>query len=100
MDTIEIQLLAEHALRLTPEQTDTLIDNGEDYDTPLKERFGVDLDTFGKIANALIPLTPIIQDPQTDHLIHAFVEFQDGRGTIIAGQALSNEPTFDEKAPF
>ncbi|WP_421848369.1 hypothetical protein [Marinomonas sp.] len=53
MNTIEIQLLAEQALGLTPDQADALIDSGEDYDTPLKERFGVDLETFGKIANAL-----------------------------------------------
>ena len=55
MNKVEIQLLAEQALGLTPDQADALIDSGEDYDTPLKERFGVDLETFGRIANALIP---------------------------------------------
>lgn len=90
MNTVEIQLLAEQALGLTPDQADTLIDSGEDYDTPLKERFGVDLKTFGKIANALIPLTPVIEQPQTHQLIHAFVQFQDGRGTVIAKEAIHN----------
>lgn len=84
MEHIQIQLLAEKILGLTPEQTDALVDRGEDYDTPLKERFGIDLQTFGKIANALIPLTPIIQEPNTEKFIHAFVEFQNGHGTILA----------------
>lgn len=56
MKKVEIQLLAEQALGLTPDQADALIDSGEDYDTPLKEHFGVDLETFGKIADALISL--------------------------------------------
>lgn len=88
MKKVEIQLLAEQALGLTPDQADALIDNGEDYDTPLKERFGVDLETFGRIANALIPLTPVIEQPKTHQLIHAFVQFQDGRGAILAKQAI------------
>lgn len=97
MDTLDIKQLAEHALGLTPVQTDTLIENGEDYDTPLQERFGVDLETFGKIASALIPLTPIIEDAHTHQLIHAFVEFHNGRGTIIVKQAMCSEPDRDEK---
>lgn len=100
MDILDIQLIAEKALGLTPAQVDELIENGEDYDTPLQERFGVDLQTFGKIANALISLTPIIQEPQTDRLIHAFVEFQGERGHIIAGQAFNCGSAFDESAPF
>jgi hypothetical protein len=88
MKKVEIQLLAEQALGLTPDQADALIDNGEDYDTPLKEHFGLDLETFGKIANALIPLTPMIEQPKTNQLIHAFVQFQDGRGTVLAREAI------------
>jgi len=88
MNTVEIQLLAEQALGLTPDQADALIESGEDYDTPLKEHFGVDLETFGKIANALIPLTPVIEQPQTKQLVHVFVQFQGGLVTIIARQAL------------
>ncbi|MGB3383952.1 MAG: hypothetical protein WBA64_04685 [Marinomonas sp.] len=90
MNTVEIQLLAEQALGLTPDQVDTLIDNGEDYDTPLKESFGVDLETFGRIANALIPLTPVIEQPKTNQLIHAFIQFRDGRSTVIAKEAIHN----------
>ena len=100
MERIQIQLLAEKVLGLTTCETDDLIDSGEDYDTLLMERFGVNLATFGKIANALIPLTPIIEEPKTKQLIHAFVEFQNGRGTIIAGQALQSKKVFDVKAPF
>ena len=83
MNKVEIQLLAEQALGLTPDQADALIDNGEDCDTPLKERFGVDLETFGKIVNAL---TPVIKQPKTNQLIHAFVQFQNGYCIVIAGQ--------------
>jgi hypothetical protein len=90
MNTVEIQLLAEQALGLTPDQADALIDSGEDYDTPLKERFGIDLETFGKIANALIQLTPVIEQPQTKQLVHAFVGFQNGRGTILAKKIIHN----------
>lgn len=89
MDISQIQLVAEKALGLTPNETDELIENGEDYDTPLKERFGVDFNTFANIVNALIPLTPVIQEPNTNHLVHAFVSFEDGRGSIIAGQAFN-----------
>lgn len=88
MERIQIQLLAEKILGLTPDQADALVDSGEDYDTPLKERFGVDLETFGKIANALISLTPIIQEPNTKKLIHAFIEFQNGQGKILAKEAI------------
>lgn len=89
MERIHIQRLAEKILGLTTRETDDLIENGGDYDTPLKESFGVDLQTFGKIANALIPLTPIIQEPNTERLIHAFVEFQNGHGTILAKEAIN-----------
>ncbi|AEF53414.1 hypothetical protein [Marinomonas posidonica] len=88
MERIQIQRLAEKVLGLTTRETDDLIDSGGDYDTPLKERFGVDLQTFGDIVSALIPLTPIIQEPKTHQLIHAFVEFQDGHGTILAKEAI------------
>mgnify|MGYP003626389725 CR=1 FL=1 len=86
MDILDIQLVAEKALGLTEQQVDDLIENGEDYDTPLMEKFGVDLNSFAKIVNALAPLTPIIQDPRTNDLIHAFVTFHNGHGQIIAGQ--------------
>ncbi|MBJ7556758.1 hypothetical protein [Marinomonas spartinae] len=97
MDTLGIQRLAEYALGLTPDQTDALIDNGEDYDTPLKERFGIDLETFGKVANALISLTPMIEEPDSHRLIHAFVTFQNGCGTIITKQPISPMQALDEE---
>lgn len=90
MNTVEIQLLAEQPLGLNPDQADVLIDSREDYDTPLKKCFGVELKTFSKIANALIPLTPVIRQLQTHKLIHAFVQSQDGRGTVIAKETIHN----------
>jgi hypothetical protein len=88
MNTVEIQLLAEQALGLTPDQADALIESGEDYDTPLKERFGVDLETFGKIANALIPLTPVIEQPKINQLVHTFVGFKNGCYAVLAKQTI------------
>lgn len=86
MDIIGVQLIADKMLNLTPKQVDELIENGEDYDALLQERFGVDFSTFVKIVNALILLTPIIQDPRSNDLIHAFVTFHNGHGQIIASQ--------------
>lgn len=88
MNIFEVQLLAEQALGLTPNQADEIIDNGEDYDTPLLERFGVNLEQFGDIARALLPLTPLIEDPTSSIPIHAFVRREeDGHAKIIVKKA-------------
>lgn len=55
MNTTRLQLLADQALNLTSVEADAIIDAGEDYDTPLQARFGVDFITFSLIVNALEP---------------------------------------------
>lgn len=55
MNTTKLQLLADIALNLTPDEADDIIEAGEDYDTPLMARFGIDFTTFCLIINALEP---------------------------------------------
>lgn len=83
MDYFDIQLLAGAALGLTEEQTDEIINDDEDFDTPLMEKFGVDLEQFGEIANALLPLTPVVSSPLTKVNYHAFVRHL-GEGVMLA----------------
>ncbi|MBO2552630.1 hypothetical protein I6M38_11630 [Shewanella algae] len=93
MDYFDAQLLAGAALGLTEEQTDEIIDGDEDFDTPLIEKFGVDLEQFGDIANALLPLTPLVSSPLTNVSYHAFVrQLGDGNFLAIVKQKAAEQP--------
>ena len=83
MDYFDLQMLAGSALGLTEEQTEAIINDDEDFDSPLIEKFGVDLDMFGEIASALLPLTPTVNSPLSGKVYHAFVR-QLGEGEYIA----------------
>lgn len=83
MDYFDLQLLAGAALGLTEEQTDEIINDDEDFDTPLMEKFGVDFEQFSEVASALIHLTPTVQSPLTGKVSHAFVR-QLGGGNCVA----------------
>lgn len=83
MDYFDLQMLAGAALGLTEEQTDDIINDDEDFDSPLLEKFGVDIEQFGDIAKALLPLTPTIMSPMTNTIYHAFGR-QIGGGTFCA----------------
>ncbi|EMK6918790.1 hypothetical protein V9J55_002043 [Vibrio cholerae] len=83
MDLFDIQQLAGAALGLSEEQTDEIINDDEDFDSPLLEKFGVDLDQFGNIAKALLPFTPTLGAGFTGTIYHAFVR-QLGQGNCIA----------------
>ena len=74
----EMQELAGAALGLTEDQTDAVINDSEDFDTPLFEKFGVDFEQFSKVAEALLPLTPVLKSPLTDDRNHAFVRQVEG----------------------
>ena len=85
MDYFEAQELAGAALGLTEEQTESIINDDEDFDTPLLEKFGVDFDTFASIASALLPLTPMVKSPLSGTVSHAFVrDLGDGHCVAIA----------------
>lgn len=83
MDYFDLQCLAGAALGLTEEQTDKIMDDDEDFDTPLMDKFGVDFEQFSEIAKALITLTPTVQSPLTGKVSHAFVR-QLGGGNCVA----------------
>ena len=72
MNYFESQMLAGAALGLTEDQTDAIIDDDEDFDSPLMAKFGVDLEQFTKIAEALLPLTPMVESERTKEVFHAF----------------------------
>lgn len=83
MDYFDLQMLAGAALGLTEEQTEAIINDDEDFDSLLIEKFGVDLDMFGEIASALLLLTPTVNSPLSGMAYHAFVR-QLGEGDYIA----------------
>ncbi|EKO3874649.1 hypothetical protein P0F29_003290 [Vibrio metschnikovii] len=96
MDYLDLQMLAGAALGLTEDQTEDIIDDNEDFDTPLLEKFGVDLEQFGKIAWALLHLTPTVQSPLSGKVSHAFVR-QMGNGHFLAiAQVLADEQPNNE----
>lgn len=73
MDYLDLQMLAGAALGMTEEQTEAIINDDENFDDPLLEKFGVDLEQFGEIAEALLPFTPTLRSELTETIYHAFV---------------------------
>lgn len=98
MDYLDLQILAGAALNLTEEQTEEIINDDEDFDTPLLEKFGVDLEQFGEIASALLPFTPTLHSELTKTVYHAFVR-QMGGGSCMAivKQKAKEQPKQEEK---
>ncbi|TND52030.1 hypothetical protein CF123_18100 [Aeromonas veronii] len=86
MDILDRQTLAAAVLGLTDDQLEAIMNGDEDFDTPLMERFGVDLDAFGGIAEALILLTAPVGCDQDGNQLHAFVR---NEGTFL--RALATE---------
>jgi hypothetical protein len=72
MNYFESQMLAGAALGMTEDQIEVILDDDEDFDSPLMEKFGVDLEQFTKIAEALLPLTPMVQSELSNEILHAF----------------------------
>ncbi|EJL6420001.1 TPA: hypothetical protein SLZ57_003512 [Vibrio cholerae] len=83
LSLLDIEMLAGAALGLTEEQTENIINDDEDFDSPLLEKFGVDLEQFGDIAQALLPFTPTVQSGLSGVVYHAFVR-QLGKGDFMA----------------
>lgn len=88
MNIYRVQLLAEQVLGLSPSQADEIIDNGEDYDTPLQQHLGIDFETFGKIANTLNPLSPTIEKKQIEKFIFAIDQFKSGKDITLQQEQL------------
>ncbi len=79
----DYQELAGAALGLTEEQTENIINDNEDFDTPLMEKFGIDFEQFMSVAEALLKLTPTIKSAITKDVHNAFVR-QLGGGNCCA----------------
>lgn len=87
MDYYDLQMLAGAVLNLTEDQIDEIIDNGEDFDTPLLEKFSVDFEQFIEVTLALLPLTPVIRSAITKDFYHAFVnQLENGDSIAIVKQ--------------
>lgn len=64
MSDIEMYELAGLFCGLTEEETENILNNDEDFDTPLHEKFGIDFDQFGEIIdsvekNIIVGISPI-----------------------------------------
>ncbi len=79
----EMQYLVGAVLGLTDEQTEEIMDDDGDFDTPLLERFGVDFEQFSVVSEVLLKLTPAIPFWHSGKLGHAFVRNVQGRYEAI-----------------
>lgn len=59
---------------------DDLVDEGREneIDEALYVKFGIDMDQFVNIVEALLPFTPIVQAGLTGNKYHAFVNEKEG----------------------
>ncbi len=60
MDFFDLAELAGAALKLSNEQTGKAIEDNSIEDL-VEDRFGIEFDQFGEVAEALLTLTPIIE---------------------------------------
>lgn len=54
IDEFDLQEMAGLVCGMTDEQSDNIINNDEDFDTPLIEKLGVDFEQFSAVAEALL----------------------------------------------
>lgn len=54
IDPFDLQEMAGLVCGLTSEQTDAIIDDDEDFDTPLLDKLGVDFEQFSNVAEAIL----------------------------------------------
>ena len=80
MQYVELLELACAALQIHEDERDDHMEDPEELDTMLREKLNTDLDTFGDIAKALLPLTPRLNMGVEDKVFHAFVEPIDSDG--------------------
>ncbi len=71
----DIQELAAIACGLTEDQYSELLNSGkadEMLDEMLNSKFGMDLEQFSNVAEALLKFTPVLQSPLSGDLHHVF----------------------------
>ena len=63
---------------------DTLVDEGreDEIEDALYEKFGISIEQFSAVAEALLPFTPVVEAGISGTLYHAFVN--DKEGVMIA----------------
>lgn len=54
IDPFDLQEMAGLVCGLTSEQTDAIIDDDEDFDSPLLDKLGVDFEQFSNVAEAIL----------------------------------------------
>ncbi|WP_148612334.1 hypothetical protein [Aeromonas sobria] len=83
----QVQDLAAAALGMSEDEWDRIQDESAEDETlnqQLEERFGVDLEQFGNVVDALLPFTPIVEI--NGNRYHAFAVEQNGIGRCLVKQ--------------
>lgn len=70
----QVEELAAYASGMTEEQYSEFLNDEGDFDELLHEKFEVDFNTFEKIAEALLLLTPKVKAGISGDTYHAFVK--------------------------
>lgn len=79
--SVEIEELACAACGKTEDEAEQIIENSG-TDDMLFERYGVDFETYCRIAMDLLPLTPVVTSALVGNQYHAFV-----RGGVMIAKA-------------
>lgn len=80
----QVQDLAAAALGISEDEWDRIQDESAEDETlnqQLDERFGVDLEQFGNVVDALLPFTPIVEI--NGNRYHAFAIEKNGVGRCL-----------------
>ncbi|MGI0120255.1 hypothetical protein [Zooshikella sp. RANM57] len=85
MDSFDYKVLAVSVLNI-PE---SYLDKSDfDINDAISEKFGVDLDKFILIAEALLDFTPVINPPELGNPCHAFVKVKGQLGRVLVSKTL------------
>lgn len=83
MNYIQMQELAGTALGKTEAEVRVLLDDPEELDNAIYNKFGIDFEQFCLVAEALLPLTPMVELSISKECVHAFVRHGDKHRTIL-----------------
>lgn len=68
LDHFDLQELAGLVCGMTDEESDAVINDDEDFDTPLLEKLGVDFEQFSQVASALMNNLNLGFSPMTERI--------------------------------
>lgn len=99
----ETQEVAGAALGLSEKEFEDIINTDEELlEVKLHEKFGVDLETFGNIVDALLPLCPVQESAIGGRIMHCFVVHElvgDGETKKMHMRSLMSKEAAFQKAP-